>query len=140
MSKLLLNAHVERFGQLCSLLGVTGQSGGVLKAVQACGVLVQGCWVIKSDLLYPEDQAKRNARDYIVSGRIYVCVSGCTFIYLQLWCFTQRRLVPRKEVVGVVKLSQEELRQIMRPLSVVRVTPSSGWELKLSTDIDFLNK
>ncbi|XP_064406985.1 DNA-directed RNA polymerase III subunit RPC5-like [Halichondria panicea] len=120
--KLLLNAHIERFGQLCSLLGVTGQSGGVLKAVQACGVLVQGCWVIKSDLLYPEDQAKRNARDYI------------------LWCFTQRRLVPRKEVVGVVKLSQEELRQIMRPLSVVRVTPSSGWELKLSTDIDFLNK
>ena len=42
--------------------------------------------------------------------------------------------------MGVVKLSQEELRQIMRPLSVVRVTPSSGWELKLSTDIDFLNK
>ncbi len=72
VSKLLLNAHVERFGQLCSLLGVTGQSGSVLKAVQACGVLVQGCWVVKSDLLYPEDQAKRNARDYIVS--VCACV------------------------------------------------------------------
>ncbi len=84
MFKLLLNAHIERFGQLCSLLGVTGQSGGVLKAVQACGVLVQGCWVIKSDLLYPEDQAKRNARDYIVSGRTYVCVCVCEWVYIHI--------------------------------------------------------
>ncbi len=67
VSKLLCNAHVERFGQLCSLLGVTGRHNGVLSAVQECGVLVQGCWVIKSDQLYPDNQVKRNARDYIVS-------------------------------------------------------------------------
>lgn len=65
-----------QFNQLCSLLGVTGQAAGVLEAVKMCGVLVQGCWVVRSDLVYPqpEDKNKRNARDYIVSGNVNTVV------------------------------------------------------------------
>ena len=40
----------------------------VLEAVLSCGVLVQGCWVVASQVLYPDpsDTAKRTARDYMV--------------------------------------------------------------------------
>ena len=74
--KVHLNAHVIQFSQLCSLLGVTGQAASVLEAVKGCGVLVQGCWVVRSDLVYsrPEDSHKKNARDYIVSCSISTVV------------------------------------------------------------------
>lgn len=45
--------------------------GAVLEALMSCAVLVQGCWVIASAVLYPDTSqiARRNARDYIVSRR-----------------------------------------------------------------------
>ncbi len=69
VTEVLRNAHMIQFGQLCSLLGMSGgKVGSVLEAVIGCSVLVQGCWVVDSHVIYPEasDAAKRNARDYIV--------------------------------------------------------------------------
>ena len=68
--KLLRNAHMIQFGSLCSMLGVMG--GGVVsvcEAVRGCAVLVQGCWVVSSQQIFPgeENLLKRNSRDYIVS-------------------------------------------------------------------------
>ena len=54
-----------QLGQLCSLLGVSGgKVVGVLEAVMGCAVLVQGCWVVSSHVVFPEsnEAAKRNAR------------------------------------------------------------------------------
>ena len=68
--ELLRNAHMFQFGQLCSLLGMSGgKMREVLEAVMGCGVLVQGCWVVASHVIFPNeaDAAKRNAWDYIVS-------------------------------------------------------------------------
>lgn len=51
------------------MLGVSGERmDRVLEAVLGCSVLVQGCWVVSSHVLFPEsnEAAKRNARDYIV--------------------------------------------------------------------------
>lgn len=58
-----------QFGQLCSLLSVTGGGmSAVIDAVKTCAVLVQGCWVVASDVILPgaENKSKRNSRDYIV--------------------------------------------------------------------------
>ena len=51
----LQNAQMIQFGQLCSLLGVSGgKMGGVLEAVMGCCVLVQGCWVVASHVILQE--------------------------------------------------------------------------------------
>lgn len=70
VEKLLRSVHMIQFSRLCSLLGVMG--GGVLsvcEAVKNTAVLVQGCWVVSSQQLFPGDEnaSKRNSRDYIVS-------------------------------------------------------------------------
>lgn len=78
--KLLCSVHMIQFSRLCSLLGVMG--GGVLsvcEAVRSCAVLVQGCWVVSSQQLFPEDDnvSIRNSRDYIVSGSIvWLVING----------------------------------------------------------------
>ena len=70
-----------QFGQLCSLLGMSGgKVGGVLEAVIGCSVLVQGCWVVDSHVIFLDasDAAKRNARDYIVRVCVwYTCARTC---------------------------------------------------------------
>lgn len=123
--EVLRSAHMIQFGQLCSLLGVAGgKMGSVLEAVLSCSVLVQGCWVVASHVIFPDSKeaAKRSARDYI------------------LWCFSQRRLVPRKDIMGVVKLPNEAVRQMMQTLAEQRFIPQHGWEFKLETDLDFIGR
>ena len=57
---------------------------------------------------------------------------------VQLWCFSQRRLVPRKDIMGVVKLPNEEVRQMMKLLADQKFIPQQGWEFRLETDNDFI--
>ena len=67
---MLNNAHMIQFKQLCSMLGISGSHrGAVLEALMQHAVLVQGCWVVASTVLYPDppQAPRRAARDYIVS-------------------------------------------------------------------------
>ncbi len=59
---------------------------------------------------------------------------------VQLWQFSKERFVPRKDVMGVVKLPNEEVRQMMQSLAVQKFVPQQGWEFKLETDLDFINR
>lgn len=69
-SFLFHKAMVLPFDQICTMLGRgKTERGSVLEDVQKCSLLVQGCWVIQSALLYPKECSHlRNARDYVVSG------------------------------------------------------------------------
>ena len=66
---LLCSTHVLQLSQLCTLLRCgRGQVTVYLDALQECGVLVQGCWVLSSLLAHPkgEEADIRCVRDYIV--------------------------------------------------------------------------
>jgi DNA-directed RNA polymerase-3 subunit RPC5 len=70
-------AKLLQFSQLATLLGVTEDTVSLLRTVQQVAVLVQGNWVVRSDILYPKDTASSiggvpaelmcRGRDYIVS-------------------------------------------------------------------------
>ena len=81
VKELLARSHVMQFEKLCSLLGGRSQSLVLLEAVQECGVLVQGCWVVASEVVYPGEGSSmlRSARDYIVRC---VCLSDCLTVCL----------------------------------------------------------
>lgn len=77
VQELLTRSDVIQFEKLCSLLGGRSQALVLLEAVQECGVLVQGCWVVASEVVYPGEGSSmlRSARDYIVS------LSACLSVY-----------------------------------------------------------
>lgn len=50
---ILCNTHIISFRNLCEILAADEQQ--VLRAVQQCACLVQGNWVLKSEVLYPKD-------------------------------------------------------------------------------------
>ena len=72
------------FSRVCSLLGAhsTAAEHDVLEELQRVCVLVQGCWVVRSEVLYPKDYASPHhgvgsdvmcrARDLTVGDFIWV--------------------------------------------------------------------
>lgn len=75
--KIYFSAKVMSFAQLRSILSPDQETTTILKYLQQVAVLVQGNWVVSSELLYPKDTVSSyngipaelmcRARDYIVS-------------------------------------------------------------------------
>ncbi|PFX18434.1 DNA-directed RNA polymerase III subunit RPC5 [Stylophora pistillata] len=92
---LLINAKVISFSQLCRLLSPAAKEASILKCLQQYAVLVQGCWVVKSELLYPEGTISPSggiSADILCKGRDYL-----------MWRFNQSRVVVRKDINSVTK-------------------------------------
>ncbi|XP_066026637.1 DNA-directed RNA polymerase III subunit RPC5-like isoform X3 [Pocillopora verrucosa] len=127
---LLIKAKVISFSQLCRLLSPAAKEASVLKCLQQYAVLVQGCWVVKSELLYPEGTISPSggiAADILCKGRDYL-----------MWRFTQSRVVVRKDIKSVTKLPSEDIKEMLDQMSRMKVT--IGWEFVLPYDIEFVQK
>ncbi|XP_024903037.1 DNA-directed RNA polymerase III subunit RPC5 isoform X4 [Pteropus alecto] len=127
---LMRNVKVMPFANLMSLLGPSTDSVAVLRGIQKVAMLVQGNWVVKSDILYPKDTSSPHSgvpAEVLCRGRDFV-----------MWKFTQSRWVVRKEVATVTKLCAEDVKDFLEHVAVVRV--SRGWEFALPYDEDFVRK
>ncbi|XP_060603033.1 DNA-directed RNA polymerase III subunit RPC5-like [Ruditapes philippinarum] len=127
---LLTNAKVIRFNQLLHLLPQGTDPQATLRAIQIVAVLVQGCWVVKSEILYPKDGCSPNSgisSELLCRGRDFV-----------MWRFTMSRCVTRKEIASVVKLPSEDVKDILEQMSHIKV--NHGWEFVFEHDYDFTDR
>ncbi|MGH0139242.1 UNVERIFIED_CONTAM: hypothetical protein FKN15_068651 [Acipenser sinensis] len=127
---LMKNVKVMPFANLMSFLSPGTDSTAVLRCIQQVAMLVQGNWVIKSDVLYPKDSCSPHSgvpAEVLCRGRDYV-----------MWKFTQERWVERKAVAAVVKLPPEDVKDFMEQMSVTRI--NRGWEFLLPHDGEFIKK
>ncbi|CAH3013932.1 unnamed protein product [Porites evermanni] len=133
---LLINAKVISFSQLCRLLSPArtlsqaAKEVVVLKCVQQYAVLVQGCWVVKSELLYPEGSISPNSgipADILCRGRDYI-----------MWRFNQSRVVVRQDIKTVTKLPSEDIKEMLDQMARMRI--AVGWEFVLPHDVEFIQK
>lgn len=127
---LMRNVKVMPFANLMGLLSSGTDSTAVLRCVQQVAMLVQGNWVVKSDVLYPKNSYSSFSgvpAEVLCRGRDYV-----------MWRFTQERSVMRKEIAAVIKLPPEDVKDFLEQMSVSRV--NRGWEFLLPTDTEFVRK
>uniref|UniRef100_A0A6B2FAJ3 DNA-directed RNA polymerase III subunit RPC5 C-terminal domain-containing protein n=1 Tax=Bothriechis nigroviridis TaxID=88079 RepID=A0A6B2FAJ3_BOTNI len=127
---LMKNVKVIAFASLMSLLASGTDPAAVLRSIQQVALLVQGNWVVKSDILYPKDTSSPHSgvpAEVLCRGRDFV-----------IWKFTQDRWVVRKEVAAVTKLGPEDVKDFLEHVSFLRI--NRGWEFKLRYDEDFVKK
>ncbi|XP_057311947.1 DNA-directed RNA polymerase III subunit RPC5-like [Hydractinia symbiolongicarpus] len=127
---LLITAKVLQFTQLCTLLGGGLDENVVLKGLTQYALLVQGCWVVKSEVLYPREsksQVSGLAAEKLWPSRDYL-----------MFCFNRKRVLSRKEVSSTTRLPTEEMREVLEQIG--RQRPAQGWEFMLNTDVDFVQK
>ncbi|XP_004855974.1 DNA-directed RNA polymerase III subunit RPC5 isoform X8 [Heterocephalus glaber] len=127
---LMKNVKVMPFANLMSLLGPSVDSVAVLRGIQKVAMLVQGNWVVKSDILYPKDSSSPHSgvpAEVLCRGRDFV-----------MWRFTQSRWAVRREVAAVTKLCAEDVRDLLEHMALVRA--NRGWEFLLPYDGEFIKK
>ncbi|XP_043085958.1 DNA-directed RNA polymerase III subunit RPC5 [Puntigrus tetrazona] len=127
---LMKNVKVMPFANLMGLLASGTDSTAVLRCIQQVALLVQGNWVVKSDVLYPKSTCSSHSgvpAEVLCRGRDFV-----------MWRFTLERTLMRKEVAAVIKLPPEDVKDFLEQMSVPRL--NRGWEFLLPTDQDFVRK
>lgn len=128
MNAFMSSAKVLRFRELSKLLPPGIDSTNLERALQPIAVLVQGCWVVKSEILYPKNSTSRLtgiSGDILASVRDYI-----------LWCYTKSRCLTRSEILAVVKVPNDDVTDILS--QVAKRIPNRGWEFKYAFDKEFV--
>ncbi|KAF3853794.1 hypothetical protein F7725_014482 [Dissostichus mawsoni] len=127
---LMKNVKVMPFANLMGLLASGTDSTAALRCIQQVALLVQGNWVVKSDVLYPKNTCSPHSgvpAEVLCRGRDFV-----------MWRFTLERSVMRKEIASIIKLPPEDVKEFLEHVAVPRV--NRGWEFLLPTDVEFVKK
>ncbi|KAH8037052.1 hypothetical protein HPB51_008476 [Rhipicephalus microplus] len=122
----LMSAKVTNFAKLMAALPPKSDTSSVVRFLQQVALLVQGCWVVKSDVLYPKDsfspktgvpaETMSRARDFL------------------MFLFTQSRVVVQTKFSDTVRVNVKTLLEDM-----AKPTPD-GWEFMLPYDRDFVSR
>ncbi|XP_035204820.1 DNA-directed RNA polymerase III subunit RPC5-like isoform X2 [Stegodyphus dumicola] len=124
---LMINAHVLRFSTLLEKLSPDVDPVSVERLIQQIAVLVQGCWVVKSELLYDENSVSPLtglSSKLLISARDYV-----------VWMFTKSRCITRSEVLSAIYVPNEDLTCM---ISQIAVKSNKVWEFKFPFDAEFV--
>ncbi|KAI3365099.1 hypothetical protein L3Q82_010221, partial [Scortum barcoo] len=127
---LMKNVKVMPFANMMGLLASGTDSTAALRCIQQVALLVQGNWVVKSDVLYPKNTCSPHSgvpAEVLCRGRDFV-----------MWRFTLERSVMRKEIASIIKLPPEDVKEFLEHVAAPRV--NRGWEFLLPTDVDFIKK
>lgn len=127
---LMKNVKVMPFANLMGLLASGTDSVAVMRCIQQVALLVQGNWVVKSDVLYPKNSCSAFSgvpAEVLCRGRDFV-----------MWRFTQERSLMRKEVAAIIKLPPEDVKDFLEQMAVPRI--NRGWEFLLPSDDLFVKK
>ena len=127
---LMKDAKVISFSQLRSILSPDQETSAILKYLQQVAVLVQGNWVVSSELLYPKDSISSQngiSAELMCRARDYVLLS-----------FTEHEFLNRKTISSVIKLPPDEIKEIFTNLGVHQ--PKKGWHFVIPPTKEFTDR
>lgn len=127
---LMKDAKVMSFSQLRNIILPEHDSTSILKYLQQVAVLVQGNWIVNSELLFPKEYISThngtpselmcNARDYILSK------------------FAENEYIDRRAISSVVRLRSDEITEII--MNLAKSQPKKGLQLIIPPDNEFEKK
>ncbi|CAB4028136.1 DNA-directed RNA polymerase III subunit RPC5 [Paramuricea clavata] len=127
---LLIHAKLMSFSEICSVLHPPANEQTVLKCIQQHAVLVQGSWVVKSELVYPKGKTSAfscSTSETLCRARDYI-----------LYRFTQSRTIQRNDIISMVKLTENDVNDLIQQVATRSV--NVGWEFKLPYDENFVQR
>uniref|UniRef100_A0A023GC66 Putative rna polymerase c iii 37 kDa subunit n=1 Tax=Amblyomma triste TaxID=251400 RepID=A0A023GC66_AMBTT len=125
----LVSAKVINFAKLMSVLPPKSDPTSVVRFLQQVAVLIQGCWVVKSEVLYPKDSFSPRTG---VPAEV-MCRARDFLLYL----YTQSRHVNQVKFAETVRLFPADVKVLLQ--EIAKLTPN-GWEFLLPFDRDFISK
>ncbi|XP_011866835.1 PREDICTED: DNA-directed RNA polymerase III subunit RPC5 isoform X2 [Vollenhovia emeryi] len=127
IKRIMKQVKVVSFKRLCEILPPKQDTQLILKYLQQVAMLVQGNWVVNSELIYTKENKEDKFPEIMCNARDTILLS-----------FTKHLFLKRNMISSVVKLSPEEISEIFEDLGTT--VSKKGWQLKEPPDWDFCNK
>ncbi|XP_018343176.1 PREDICTED: DNA-directed RNA polymerase III subunit RPC5 [Trachymyrmex septentrionalis] len=127
--KIMKQVRIISFAKLCEILSPEQDTITILKYLQQVAMLVQGNWIVNSELIYPKDSLspQNSTSEFMCRTRDYI-----------LLLFTEHQYLNRKTISSVIKLPSEEINQIFAELGTYE--SRKGWQLKEPLNWDFCKR
>nr|CAB3265034.1 DNA-directed RNA polymerase III subunit RPC5-like [Phallusia mammillata] len=126
----MCNVKIIHFSHLLRLLPGSPEPNSVVRSLQSYAVLVQGCWIVKSEILYPTKTLSP------VSGT--PCELVCKARDYILCLFSYDKYLVRRELIKKLKVPSEEVKSILEQIAVMKT--GHGWHLRLEPDTHFMEQ
>lgn len=112
----------------------------VIKYLEQYALLVQGNWVVKSEIIYPKAIDSYNKLDYnsIPFSNISVDMLCKARDYV-LYKFTKRDSLSRKELIEQIRIPADAIREILKQFSSYN-KESNEWQFIYPRDDNFINQ
>ncbi|KAL0118187.1 hypothetical protein PUN28_009095 [Cardiocondyla obscurior] len=125
---IMKQVRVISFAKLCDILS-DHDTTMILKYLQQVAMLVQGNWVVNSELIYPKDtlSPQSSTSEFMCKARDYILLS-----------FTEQQFLNRNTILSVIKLTPEEINEIFVELGIYEL--EKGWRLKEPPNWNFCNR
>ncbi|KAL6423967.1 hypothetical protein ACFW04_009717 [Cataglyphis niger] len=125
---IIKNVKVIDFASLREVLSPVHDTTTVLKYLQQVAVLVQGNWVVKSELIYPQDSlsVQNNISELMCKARDYI-----------LLLFTEQQYLKCNAVLSFINITSDEINQIFEELGTYE---PKGWRLKEPPNWSFCDR
>jgi len=127
LKALMKSVKIIYFSHLMTLLPGSPDPNSVVRSLQSYAVLVQSCWVVKSEILYPAKTLTP------ISGMPAETVCRARDFILCL--FSNSDFLERGTVTKMVKLPSDEVKAILDDIAVMKA--GLGWHLRLPPDYSF---
>lgn len=124
---LMKNANIMTFTHLLSLLSGSPDPNMVVRSLQSYASLIKGCWIVKSEVVFPPDTVSHitgTPAESLCRSRDYI-----------LYMFTLKEFLSRKEMTATVKIPSDDVKAILDDVAVMKV--GHGWKLRLNQDLRF---
>ncbi|XP_011695405.1 PREDICTED: DNA-directed RNA polymerase III subunit RPC5-like [Wasmannia auropunctata] len=126
---IMKQVRVISYAKLREILSPEHDATTVLKYLQQVAMLVQGNWVVKSELIYPKEglPSPNSNSEFMCIARDYI-----------LSLFTEQQFLRRDKISSIIKLTPEEINQIFTELGTFE--SEKGWRLKEPPDWEFFKR
>ncbi|KAL7632239.1 UNVERIFIED_CONTAM: hypothetical protein RMT77_017455 [Armadillidium vulgare] len=102
----------------------------VVRVIEQHAVLVQGNWVIKSELFYPKEYSS----EYNVSNELLQRARDCI-----LYLFTKSTTINRSNITELINIPAEEITKILKGVARFK-NGKKTWDFVVPTDNNFIKK
>ncbi|XP_011634494.1 DNA-directed RNA polymerase III subunit RPC5-like [Pogonomyrmex barbatus] len=126
---IMKQVKIISFTKLCEILSPEYDMTTILKYLQQVAMLVQGNWVVNSELIYNKDSSssQNSISEFMCKARDYI-----------LLLFTEHQFLSRNMISSFIKIAPEDINQIFVELGMYE--SEKGWRLKEPPNWNFCNR
>ena len=145
LCSIMCNSKVLPYATIGKLLHISAESAGqsfdldevsLLRLLQQNALLVQGNWVVRSELVFPKGAKSACSKEIPFTNVSHEML--CRARNYILWLYTRQRSLRRADLIQTVRIPPDHITLILQQFAVFNPA-TRHWDFVFPTDLEFVS-